>query len=137
MFEDAAREYGHLVVVDEVVVVEGNLRFDEFIDGWRLAAKSLRSADECIETQARRLLIRWDEPQRGREFVQALKDTLDPFREGPCDVCVDYQGPAARAMVSLGGHWRVRPSRELRERLGHLVGEERVRLLYPGPVASS
>ncbi|MCC5867077.1 MAG: DNA polymerase III subunit alpha [Gammaproteobacteria bacterium] len=137
MFEDAAREYGHLVVVDEVVVVEGNLRFDEFIDGWRLAAKSLRSADECIETQARRLLIRWDEPQRGREFVQALKDTLAPFREGPCDVCVDYQGPAARAMVSLGGHWRVRPSRELRERLGHLVGEERVRLLYPGPVASS
>jgi DNA polymerase III subunit alpha len=137
MFEEAAREFGQLAVVDEVVVAEGTLRFDEFIDGWRLAARSLTSADDCIEARARRLLIRWDEPQRGLEFVAALKETLAPFREGPCDVCVEYRGQGATAMVSLGGQWRVRPSRELREQLGHLVGEDRVRLLYPGPAAVS
>jgi len=137
MFEDAAREYGQLAVVDEVIVAEGSLRFDEFIDGWRLAAKTLTSADACIEARARRLMIRWDEPQRGAEFVQALKDTLAPWREGPCDVCVEYQGREARAMLSLGGAWRVRPSRELREQLDQLVGEEHVRLLYAGPVSTS
>jgi DNA polymerase-3 subunit alpha len=137
MFEDAAREYGQLAVVDEVIVAEGSLRFDEFIDGWRLAAKTLTSADACIEAHARRLMIRWDEPQRGAEFVQALTETLAPWREGPCDVCVEYPGREARAMLSLGGAWRVRPSRELREQLDQLVGEERVRLLYSGPVSTS
>ncbi|MCC5863119.1 MAG: DNA polymerase III subunit alpha, partial [Gammaproteobacteria bacterium] len=137
MFEEAAREYAHLAVVDEVIVAEGNLRFDEFIDGWRLAAKVLYSADACIETHARRLLIRWDAPAQGHEFVQALRETLAPWREGACDVCVEYRGGGARGLVSLGGSWRVRPSRELREQLGALVGEEHVQVLYPGPVAVS
>ena len=137
MFEEAAREYAHLAVVDEVIVAEGSLRFDEFIDGWRLAAKALHAADTCIETHARRLLIRWDAPAQGHEFVQALRETLAPWREGPCDVCVEYRSDGARGLVSLGGSWRVRPSRELREQLGALVGEDHVQVLYPGPVAVS
>ena len=131
LFEEAAGQFGHLAVEDEVLVAEGSLRFDEFIDGWRLTARVLRLADEVIEERARRLMIRWDRPDLGDEFIESLRTLLAAHREGPCDVCVEYLRGDARAVLSLGGEWRVRPSRELREGLSRLVGEERFRVLYP------
>jgi DNA polymerase-3 subunit alpha len=46
---------------------------------------------------------------------------------------VRYVGDSAAARLSLGPEWAVRPSRELRDKLTELLGNNNVRLLYaPG-----
>jgi hypothetical protein len=45
-------------------------------------------------------------------------------------VAIRYAGEAASANVLLGEEWCVRPSQDLIERLGQLVGREGVELVY-------
>jgi DNA polymerase-3 subunit alpha len=131
LFEEAYSQFKHLLTKDAVLVVEGQLRFDDFLNAWKVTAKTLRSVDEAIEENARRLTIRWTSGSGGQEFVHSLRETLQPFTQGQCEVCVEYAGSAARASLTLGEGWTVRPTRELRERLTRLVGEERYSIHYP------
>src|SRR4029077_3990999 len=45
MFEEVYQRYRDLVVKDALVQVEGGLRFDEFSDAWRLAAKQITALE--------------------------------------------------------------------------------------------
>jgi DNA polymerase-3 subunit alpha len=105
-FSEAFQEFRHLLQKDEIVVVSGALRYDDFIGSWTVNAKSV---------------------------LHKLHDLLLPFREGNCDVSVRYIGEGASARLSLGPDWAVRPSRELRDKLTELLGNNNVRLLYAPP----
>jgi DNA polymerase-3 subunit alpha len=66
-----------------VLLVEGQLRWDDFIGGWRLTAKRVRSVDEAIEEYARRLTIRWpSDAALGADLVRQLQRVLKPFTRG-------------------------------------------------------
>ena len=131
VFEDVFNQFRHLVVKDAVLVVVGRLRFDKFLYACRLTAQRIRSVDEAIEQHARRLTIQWAADGNGTDFVRSLKETLQPFTHGRCEVCVEYAGPTASASLTLGDGWSVRPTRELRERLGVLLGSKHYSLHYP------
>jgi DNA polymerase III subunit alpha len=131
LFDEVYTASKSLAVKDMVLVVDGQLRFDQFLNAWRVTAQRVRAADDVIEEHARRLTIRWMSNGAGREFVHRLEEALRPFRQGKCEVCIQYVGTGARAMVTLGEGWAVRPTRELRERLNHLLGDERYSIHYP------
>jgi DNA polymerase-3 subunit alpha len=131
LFEEVYNQCKHLLTKQAVLAVDGQLRFDEFLNGWRITAQRVRSVDEAIEEHATRLTIRCDSQNAGQEFVGRLKDTLRPFAHGKCQVSVRYAGPAASALLTLGEGWRVRLTRELREQLSQLLGEERYSIHYP------
>ena len=131
LFDDVFNQYRHLVVKDTILVAEGSLRFDDFLHAWRLTARSIRLADDAIEQHARRLTIRWPTADNGPDFAHTLKETLEPYTHGDCEVCVQYTGPAASALLTLSDRWAVRATRELRERLGLLLGARRYTLHYP------
>jgi DNA polymerase-3 subunit alpha len=131
LFEDVAREFAHVCVTDEVLVVEGTLRYDDFIDGWRVSAQNLYPADEAIERHARRLVLCWDTAALGTSVVETLRELLRPWRGGLAEVCIDYRNGSARGVLSLGPDWKVRPARELREALAGLLGEPGFELVYP------
>ena len=59
-----------------------------------------------------------------------MAQVLEPFREGRCQVSLEYQGDAALAKLLLGPEWRVRPSDQLLHRLKELAGEDTVRVVY-------
>jgi len=113
-----------------IVIVTGQLRWDSFIDGWRLAARDVAAIDDVIENRASRLLIRWAHRPDARLDARALMSTLEPFRPGNCAILVHYSGPDAQARLALGDDWMVRPSLELRERLSALVGTDGFRFVY-------
>lgn len=136
LFSETYAHYRHLITKDAVLVVDGQLRFDDFLKVWRVTARSIRSVDEAIEETARRLTIRWTSEEEGQEFVHRLREMLQPFTQGKCEVCVEYAGPAAQASLTLGQGWTVRPTRELREQLTQLVGEERYSIQYPRHLSS-
>jgi DNA polymerase-3 subunit alpha len=132
LFDEVAVASKHLLAKYAVLVVDGQLRFDEFANAWRIVAKRVRSADQVIEETARRLTIPWlRETTRGADFVAELKRVLEPFRGGPCEVCLHYRNDDAEALLTLGEAWCVSATRELRDRLSVLLGDEPVKIHYP------
>ena len=138
LFDDVYQQYRALIARDAILVVEGSLRFDDFADDWRIAAKRIIDIAQAREQYARRLVLRWPAATNGegRRLVSALEEALRPSRGGRCAVAIRYAGTAASANVLLGEEWSVRPSRDLIERLGQLVGQDGVELVYAPRVES-
>ncbi|MEL7449403.1 MAG: OB-fold nucleic acid binding domain-containing protein, partial [Pseudomonadota bacterium] len=137
LFEDVFQRYAHIVAKDTVLVIEGNVRFDEFANEWRLTARSLLDIDQARERHVSRMVIRWGVNGEQRNFVRELKDALAPFRQGNCSVSLLYKNGDAAARLHFGQDWSVRPTRELLQRLSELVGRKRIRLIYPRRISAS
>ena len=130
---EAYREFRSLLIKDEIIVVSGTLRYDEFLSAWRVSARRVSPIDHAIEKQAKGMVLSLAPNGQGEELLTRLHDVLLPYREGSCDVSVQYTGADAAARLHLGPEWTVRPSRELRDKLAALLGQNSVRLLYaPG-----
>jgi DNA polymerase-3 subunit alpha len=132
LFEDVLNQYRALIARDAILVVEGNLRFDDFADDWRISAKRIIDIAQAREQYARRLVLRWPAAANGdgRRLIGALEQALRPNLGGRCAVAIRYAGDSASANLVLGDEWRVRPSQDLLERLGQLVGRDGVELVY-------
>src|SRR5262249_26318455 len=129
MFEDTYQQYRSLVAKSAILVVEGSIRFDEFIEGWRLNAKRIIDIDQAREQHGRKLMVRWPK-DADAGFLRKLEQILLPFRGGRCAVGIRYYNSAARADLVLSEEWYVKPARELTERLTQLCGNDGVRLVY-------
>ena len=130
LFDDVWQQHRAVIARDAILVVEGQLRFDEFIEDWRINAKKLTPVDELREREARRLVIRVPAAAGDDRFLQRLEETLRTGRGGQCGVALNYIGDEARGTLSLGAEWSVTPTRALLDELGRLVGRDGVRLMY-------
>src|SRR5690606_15922303 len=135
LFEEQALQYQQLLVRDALVLVEGNLRFDDFSNAWRVAGKRISLLDSLREKQARRLVLLWPAQVNGEAegFLQRLEGVLGTSRPGPCEVWVRYRSEQAGCTLALGADWTIRPTPALMDELETLVGREGLKLLYePG-----
>ena len=132
LYDDVYQQHRDVIARDAILVVEGQLRFDEFIEDWRLNAKKLTPVDTVREREARRIVLRWPANGHGERLVGELEEVLRPYCQGQCGIALQFSTDDARAAISLGEAWRVRPTRELLERLAQLVGRDSVRVFY-GP----
>ncbi len=133
LFEDVLQRHRDLIAKDALVLVDGMLRFDEFSDSWRLAARRIVELDKVREQQARRVVIRWPSRPDSQALLARLADILGPCRPGPCPVTVEYLGAGVRGALTLGPDWTVRASRELLEKLEGLVGRGSVEVYCGSP----
>jgi DNA polymerase-3 subunit alpha len=131
MFDEVFAQAKHVIAKHAVLIAEGQLRYDDFINGWRLTAKRIRSADDAIEEYARRLTIRWPSEASGPELVRELQRILKPFTRGRCEVSIEYRQSGAEAALTLGEAWSVRVTRELRDQLTRLLGDDSFLIHYP------
>ena len=132
LFSEVFQEFRDLLVMEEIVVVTGALRYDNFIGSWTVNVKKALHIDRVIESRAQSMVLSISPNGQGEQLLARLHDVLLPYRVGNCDVSVRYIGEGAAARLSLGPEWAVRPSRELRDKLTELLGNNNVRLLY-GP----
>ncbi len=138
LFDDILQQYRTLIGRDAILVVDGALRWDEFIEDWRLTARRILDLDQAREQYGRRLVLRWPRGSNGDAgtVVSAIEQALRPSRGGRCAVGIRYHRSDASAFVELGEEWTVRPSRELMERLGRILGRDGVELQYAPRVDS-
>jgi DNA polymerase-3 subunit alpha len=136
LFEEVFQRHRDLIVKDAIVLVEGHFRFDEFGDAWRISARKITDLNAVREQQARRLVLNLPQKSDRNAMLTRLAEVLAPWRNGPCQVTVQYRTPQASGALDLGPEWNVRPGRELLEHLEELVGREGMRVLY-GPVGAS
>ncbi len=136
LFEETWAKHRELISKDALVLVEGTLRFDEFSDSWRLAARRISELERLREQEARRLVLRCSHADLPR-VSERLAQLLEPWRGGPCPITIEYTGASARGALNLGAEWSVRASRELLEQLEGLVGSGALQVVYGAPPAST
>jgi hypothetical protein len=58
-----------------------------------------------------------------------LKRVLEPSRNGPCRIVLNYEGAGAVARLEFGEDWSATPSQDLLRNLRRLAGRRNVRLV--------
>jgi DNA polymerase-3 subunit alpha len=132
LYEETFQQYRDIIVKDAILIVEGSLRFDDFIEAWRLQAKTLMDIDRARERFARRLWMRWPEQFDGPTGMNRFEEMLRPYLKGPCGVSVVVNRAEYGGRLNLADSWSVRPTRELLDKLSALVGRDGWYLVY-GP----
>jgi DNA polymerase-3 subunit alpha len=132
LYEEVFQQHRDIIVKDAILIIDGTLRFDDFIEAWRLQAKSLMDIDRARERFARRLWLRWPPEFDGPQGMNRFEQMLKPYLRGPCGVSVAVAREDFSGKVNLSDAWSVRPTRELLDRLSALVGREGWYLVY-GP----
>jgi DNA polymerase-3 subunit alpha len=132
LYEEIFQQHRDIIVKDAILIVDGTLRFDDFIEAWRLQAKSLMDIDRARERFARRLWLRWPAEFDGPQGMSRFEQLLKPHLRGPCGVSVAVNRDDYCGKVNLPDTWSVHASRALLDRLTELVGREGWYLVY-GP----
>jgi DNA polymerase-3 subunit alpha len=132
LYEEVFQQHRDIIVKDAILIIDGTLRFDDFIEAWRLQGKSLMDIDRARERYARRLWLRWPAEFDGPQGMNRFEQVLKPYLRGPCGVSVAVNRSEYSGKVNLPDAWSVRPTRELLDRLSALVGREGWYLVY-GP----
>jgi DNA polymerase-3 subunit alpha len=132
LYEEVFQQHRDIIIKDAILIIDGVLRFDDFIEAWRLQAKSLMDIDRARERFARRLWFRWPAEFDGPQGMNRFEQMLKPYLRGPCGVSVAVNRQDYTGKVNLPDNWSVRPTRELLDRLSTLVGREGWYLVY-GP----
>ncbi|MDP9087872.1 MAG: DNA polymerase III subunit alpha [Pseudomonadota bacterium] len=132
LYEEVFQQHRDIIVKDAILIIDGTLRFDDFIEAWRLQAKSLMDIDRARERFARRLWLRWPADFDGPQGMNRFEQMLKPYLRGPCGISVAINREDYTGKVNLPDAWSVRASRDLLDKLTHLVGRDGWYLVY-GP----
>ena len=124
MFDETAQKYKQLIQKGQVIVVEGLVRFDEFINAVRVSAEQIYDIDEIIANNAKRLTITIKQNQDIVSEVSKMKNIFTNQEKGACEIAIEYYKNNAKANIALGDSWRIKPTLQLREQLIEYYGNE-------------
>ena len=136
LFADAFEEFNDLLVADKVLVVEGNLSFDEYRGGLSLRVDrvmEMEQAREIMSGQITLLLKSQDltaknlPPQAAADHLETI---LTPYLGGSCIIRMVFECPTAKCLMVLSEKWSVVPKDELLKQLERFAGEGHVKVGY-------
>ncbi len=139
-FGEAYETYRELLTQDRVLIVTGQLGYDEYRGGLGIRANLAQTLEQARGLRATRLLIALSPRERaGGEtpdvLTAALQNQLQLYRNGGCRVHLTLELAGARAQLRLGEAWRVSPDDKLLNELSKVYGRDRVRVEYGAVVA--
>ena len=114
------------IVTDEVLIIEGKVRYDEFSGGNAVVAERLLTLGEARARFAKHVLLKMN----GKADFNRLKSLLQPFASGPAAVRLRYRNESAECDLQLGDPFRVRLEDELIEGLGLWLDAANVEIIY-------
>ena len=114
------------IVTDEVLVIEGKVRFDEFSGSNSVVADKLMTIGEARARFAKHLLLYMN----GGSDVRKLRSLLTPFAPGTAQVRIRYRNETAECEMVLGDAIRVRLDDLLLEALTGWLEPKNVEIVY-------
>ncbi|EGQ8084860.1 DNA polymerase III subunit alpha [Vibrio vulnificus] len=130
LFSDALERYADLLEKDKILVVSGQVSFDDFNGGLKMTAREVMDLGSAREKYARGVSVSIAASQIDDQFFERFSRILEPHKAGTIPVNVYYQRADARARLTLGTEWRVTPSDTLLDELKMLLGKDQVELEF-------
>ncbi|AWL12597.1 DNA-directed DNA polymerase [Saliniradius amylolyticus] len=128
-FPDAFEEFEELLQKDRILVVSGQVRFDDYSDSNTMTARDVQDIVQAREKNARAIILSLEHEKMDNQ-VTALQQILTPYKGGSCPVHFHFRHPDAEATLAAGTEWFVTPQDELLHDLKLSIGEHRVTLSY-------
>jgi DNA polymerase-3 subunit alpha len=127
-FGELYQQVAPLLIRDQMLIVEGGLRIDEFSGGgFQIRARSALSLTDACRKHARLLQLKLN--GIGPDFVGELQRALTGYRGGRASVTLHgYRNHTAQADLELGEEWRVEAIPELLRTVRALPGVQAARL---------
>ena len=129
MFADVFAQYQQLLQKDAVLVVEGEVTFDDYAGSLKVRSKKVMQVVDARSHFARRLVLVVGHDQMDGQFNNKLSSMLGACK-GSLPVRIDYSGSDASVSLMLGEQWQVSPSDELVLELRQWLGKEAARVEY-------
>ncbi|WP_440862824.1 DNA polymerase III subunit alpha [Symbiopectobacterium purcellii] len=130
LFTEALDKYQHLLEKDRILIVSGQVSFDDFSGGLKMMAREVMDISEAREKYARGLAISLTDRQIDDQLLNRLRQSLEPHRSGTILVHLYYQREDACARLRFGAAWRVTPTDVLLNDLRTLLGNTQVELEF-------
>ncbi|MBY5990672.1 DNA polymerase III subunit alpha [Ferrimonas balearica] len=130
LFAEGVEKYQDLIGTDNVLVVEGEVSFDQFSGGNKMSAKEVLDIGQARERYARALILTLEQPGLAPPLLEQLKTLVTEHGAGGCPVQIHYQRPDAHGVLELGDPYRVLPSDDLLGALGKLLGSDKVTVAF-------
>jgi DNA polymerase-3 subunit alpha len=138
LFSDAYETFKDLLVSDKILLVAGNLNYDEYRGGLSIRVDQVMEFEQARGVSATALRLNWDQQliqQRNstpQDFAQELSELFTPYQGGGCDIQIGFKGRSAGCALMCSESWRINPTDELLRQLSRLLGAESVEVIYSG-----
>ncbi|TDF39551.1 DNA polymerase III subunit alpha [Alteromonadaceae bacterium M269] len=129
-FPDAYERCEEILVADNIIVVTGQVSFDEFSGGNTIGAREVIDIVQAREKYLRSILLSTDQQWCNEEHMTKLQTLLQEYQGGSCPIRVHYTHEHMETTLALGAKWYVTPKDELISDLQDLLSKEQVALEF-------
>ena len=130
LFTEAFEKFGYLLEKDRVLIVEGEVSYDDYAGGNRMTARNIIDISEARSHFAKALEIDLNGDAITPEWLTEFGEILAPWKNGAVPVMINYQQSNARGLFKLADEWKVNPTDELLLSLETLIGQNQVRIVF-------
>ncbi|MEL0321355.1 MAG: DNA polymerase III subunit alpha, partial [Gammaproteobacteria bacterium] len=128
VFADLFADCREKLTDDSLVVIEGDVSFDEFTNGLKMRANTVDTLENARKQSASGLKIHLE--MKSPEFTETLLSKIQPHLGGECPIVIAYNASDASGEVVLGEQYQVHPNDSLLLELQELLGQDRVQLEF-------
>ncbi len=132
LFSEAYEEFRELLATDKILVVTGNLNYDEYRGGLSIRADQVLEFEQARSLYARALQLNTEHMNGALQptILQELQPILTTYLGGNCSIRLRMLKDDSSGIMEFGDVWRVNPTDELLRRLERLFSSDGVTVMY-------
>ncbi|MBB1406489.1 MULTISPECIES: DNA polymerase III subunit alpha [Pseudoalteromonas] len=124
LYSDEFEKYQDMLQVNNILVISGQVSFDNFSGGITMTAREINTIAQAREKRIKAIKMTLNMVQVEAGFFDKLQKVLEPYKMGTCPIKVYYQRPDALAQLTLGIEWCVTPSDDLIHKLSLMAAQD-------------
>jgi DNA polymerase-3 subunit alpha len=129
-FPEMFEQYESLLQADKILVISGQVSFDEFSGGNTIQARDAMDIVQAREKNAKGIQIQLESSWCNPASLAKLQTILQPYQGGSCPIQVQYRHPDAEVSLAFGAQWYITPEDELLYDLQQYLGASQVELVF-------
>jgi len=123
-FPEQFETYEELLQNNNILVISGQVSFDNFSGGLTMTAREVCKIEQVREKRIRNIKMKVKMQNIDSKFFDKLQNVLEPYKYGTCPIIIEYERPDIISELSLGTQWCVTPSDDLLHKLGQLAAQD-------------
>ncbi|MUH71553.1 DNA polymerase III subunit alpha [Psychrosphaera haliotis] len=112
LFPEQFEQFKDLLQSGEIIVVSGQVSFDNYSDGNTMTGRDVMSLTMAREKFVRNIKLDVAGESQATSVMNSLKRILLPYKDGTTPIRIGYQNELASAELELGTAWRVTPDEQ-------------------------
>lgn len=129
-FPDLFEQYEEILQPDKILLISGQVSFDDFSGGNTIAARDAMDIVQAREKNVRCLSMQLESDWCNEVTVAKLQAILAPFQGGSCPIETRITHPDVEVSLAFGVQWYITPEDQLLFELQQLLGTQQVSLEF-------